>query len=294
MSTSRSMPLWRHASLLSAVVVLAFGAVSVRTASAQVAPSHDPSNSGAVAESSSNAAIPLVDDSSSDGGAAPSAAAASSGAQEGNGHGGYHSHSLWSHMTYEAGGGFNGPGGDSPKDITWGGNLTVGAGYRFNPRLSALVEYQFIDDKIPGALIAQAGATGGNDHIWSFTIDPVFELFPKSSNDVYITGGGGFYRKVTNFTDPEPTEFCSYFYCGVGYQNQVVGHFSSNQGGFNIGGGFEHRIGGLYDESKMKVFAEVRFLDVLSPALTTSPNGLGTTSVGSDTKVIPVTFGVRW
>ena len=216
-------------------------------------------------------------------------------AQEHGGYGSsYHSHNLWSHLTYEAGGGVNAPGGDSPKDITWGGNFTLGAGYRFNKYLSALIEYQFIDDKIPGALIAQAGATGGNDHIWSFTIDPVFDVFPKATNDVYITGGGGFYRKVTNFTDPQPTEFCSYFYCGVGYQNQVVGHFSSNQGGFNVGGGFQHRLGGMYGEGKAKLFAEVRFLDVLSPAITTSANGLGTTSVGSDTKVIPVTLGVRW
>jgi len=44
----------------------------------------------------------------------------------------------------------------------------------------------------------------------------------------------------------------------------------------------------------MKVFAEVRYLDVLSPAVTTEPNGLGTTTVGANTKIIPVTIGLRW
>jgi hypothetical protein len=44
----------------------------------------------------------------------------------------------------------------------------------------------------------------------------------------------------------------------------------------------------------MKVFAEARYLDVLSPALTTEPNGLGTTTVGADTKIIPVTVGLRF
>ncbi len=62
---------------------------------------------------------------------------------------------------------------------------------------------------------------------------------------MYVTGGGGFYRKVTSFTDVEPTEYCQFYYCGVGYTPQVVGHFSSNQGGFNIGGGYQHRMGGL-------------------------------------------------
>jgi hypothetical protein len=240
--------------------------------------------------------MPLADDASSDGAglpAAPSASGSGNGAAQ-EGGGGYHHHSLFSHMTFEAGGGFNAPTSDSSPYITWGGNINVGAGYRINPRVSVLAEYQFIDDKLPGALIAETGATGGNAHIWSFTLDPVVDLAPKRTNDVYVTGGGGFYRKVTNFTDPEPAEYCTYFYCGVAYQNTVVGHFSSNQGGWNVGGGFTHRLGGMYGDGTMKLFAEVRYLEMNTPAEVSTPNGLGTTTVGADTKLIPVTFGVRW
>jgi hypothetical protein len=295
MSFLRSLSLMRHVSLLSAAVALSLG-----SASAQVAPFHNSSDEPAASssESSSSTGILGADNgssSSSDALPADPAPSGSASGQESGGYGhNYHSHSLTSHLAFEAGGGFNAPTSSSSNDITWGGNFTLGAGYRFTNRISALVEYQFIDSKLPGALIAEAGATGGYDHIWSFSVDPVVDLFPKSTNDVYVTGGGGFYRKVTSFTDPEPTEFCSYFYCGVGYENTVVGHFSSNQGGYNIGGGFQHRLGGMYGEGKAKLFAEVRFLDVQSPAITTSANGLGTTSVGSDTKIIPVTFGVRW
>lgn len=288
MSSLRSLSLLRHASLLSAAVAFAIG-----SASAQVVASHDPSPSST---ESSSTAQPFDEASANPAGlpAAPSPSSSAAG-QENGGYGhGYHDHSMRSHLTFEAGGGFNGPTGSSSNDITWGGNITLGGGYKFSQRVSALLEYQFIDSKVPGALIAQAGATGGYDHIWSFTVDPVVDLFPKSANDVYVTGGGGFYRKVTSFTDPEPTQFCTYFYCGVGYQNQVVGHFSSNQGGFNVGGGFQHRLGGMYGEGKARLFAEARFLDVMSPSITTNANGLGTTSVGSDTKIIPVTFGVRW
>ena len=120
-----------------------------------------------------------------------------------------------------------------------------------------MIEYQFLDDKLPGQIIAEAGATGGNVHLWSVGIDPVFDLFPKSNNSVYVTGGGGFYRKVTNFTDVEPTEFCQFYYCGVGYAPQTVGHYSSNQGGFDIGGGYQHRFGGMYGDSRTRFFAEV-------------------------------------
>ncbi len=197
-----------------------------------------------------------------------------------------------SHYALEFGGGFNAPVSNS---VTYGGNFTVGGGVHINPRLAVLLEYQFMDDKLPGKYIAEAGAQGGNVHIWSFTLDPVFDLFPKSTNDLYVTGGGGFYRKVTSFTDPTQTYYCDYFYgCYPGVANQVVGHFSSNQGGWNFGGGYQHRIGGMYGEGRMKLFVEARFVDVLTPAVTTQPNGLGTTTVAADTKVIPVTLGLRW
>jgi len=286
MSSSRWVPFMRHASFLSIAAALAVG-----SACAQVGQSKDSSSPQLIAESSSSAA-PLLSDAAADGAPLPSAPAASAAGQE---RGGYHGHSYFSHLTYEAGGGANAPSSDSSPYITWGGNFTVGVGYRIDPHVSVMAEYQFIDDKLPGALIAETGANGGNAHIWSFTLDPVIDLFPKSSNSVYATGGGGFYRKVTNFTDPQQTYYCDYFYCYPGITNAVVGHFSSNQGGWSIGGGFEHRIGGLYGDSKMKLFAEARYLDVLTPAVNgITPNGLGVTTVAADTKVIPVTLGVRF
>jgi hypothetical protein len=197
-----------------------------------------------------------------------------------------------SNFALEFGGGFNAPHPDSTPYITWGGHFNVGAGYNFSPRLALLAEYQFIDDKLPGNLIAETGANGGNAHIWSLTLQPVVSLFPKSANDLYLTGGGGFYRKVTNFTDPMLTEWCDYYYCSVGTTNQVVGHFSSNQGGWNIGLGYQRHIGGAH--SRMKYFVEARYLNILTPAVTTQPNGLGTTTVGAGTTLIPVTVGVRW
>src|ERR1700734_3446516 len=162
MSSPRSMSLLRHVSLLSAAVFLAVGA-----ASAQVTLSHEPSvvdpssssiadssSSSAASESSSSAPMPLADDASVDGAALPGAPAAS-GAGAGQ-DSGYHHHSLFSHLAFEAGGGFNAPANDPY--ITWGGNFTLGAGYRFSPRVTLLTEYQFIDDKLPGALIAETGA----------------------------------------------------------------------------------------------------------------------------------------
>jgi hypothetical protein len=124
----------------------------------------------------------------------------------------------------------------------------------------------------------------------------MYEVNPKSSVTFYGVGGGGFYRKVTNFTDPQQGYYCDYFgFCYGVTQNVVVGHFSSNQGGWNIGGGLEHRFAGWNGDGRMKLFAEARYLDVLSPAVEgLTPNGLGVTTVGADTKIIPVTIGLRW
>ena len=140
-----------------------------------------------------------------------------------------HGNRITDHLAYEAGGGFNAPVGNDKPFITYGWNVTGGVGYRFNPHLSLMAEYQFIDDKLPGSLIADAGANGGQAHIWSLTLDPVIDLFPKRRDDIYVTGGGGFYRKLTQFTDPEEVEYC-YYFCEVGTENVVVSHFSSNQG----------------------------------------------------------------
>jgi hypothetical protein len=179
---------------------------------------------------------------------------------------------LLHNMSAEAGAGFNAPIGDDIPYITWGANFTLGGGFHASKRYTVLAEYQFIGDKLPGALIAEAGTQGGYAHIWSLTLDPVIDLFPERANSVYVTGGGGFYRKVTSFTDPGE------------YQSEVVSHFSSNQGGVSFGMGLTHR---LRWEDSMQFFAETRYLFLKTPPITQS-NGLGTT------ELLPVTIGFRW
>ena len=317
MSIPRWMSLWRLSSLCGAVFFFAVGSACAQSASSHsfssvgpnlqtesspnssLQPAGNSTAFGGASESSSNPpqAFASSPDSPAIADAALPAAPAPSGAAAGQNNAGNANNSGFkSHLTFLGGFGANPPAGSNQKQyITWGWNLTIGAGYQFTQRLSTNLEYQFIRDKLPGRLIAESGAQGGDAHIWSLTVDPVFDLVPKATNDVYVVGGGGFYRKVTNFTDPEPSQFCSYFYCGVGYVNQTVGHFSSNQGGWSVGGGYIHRMGGMYGDSRMKLFAEVRYLDVLSPAVVhLTPNGLGATSVAADTKLIPITLGVRW
>ncbi|HSY73231.1 MAG TPA: hypothetical protein VK798_13345 [Alloacidobacterium sp.] len=195
--------------------------------------------------------------------------------------------SKWSKVAFVAGAGFNAPVFDATSFSTYGANLTLGGGWNFNKWLGTLIEYQFLDNKIPGATLAAVGAPGGYTRVWSFTIDPIVNLPSKGKFGGYFTGGGGFYRKVTTFTTPQSVLYCNFFgFCFIGSQNVVIGHFSSNQGGMNIGAGLTWKAFG--PDSRGKLFAEARYLWVDSPSASATRQGTGTFTT------IPVTFGIRW
>jgi len=265
----------RHSALLGAALFLVAG-----TAHAQLTSSNS-SHDSAVSSSTDYLSnyLPLTDSSSAE--AALPGNPAGHGAAGGGPYDNKPRAGNFSRWTFEAGAGFNAPIGNDIPYITWGGNFTVGGGYRLSQRFSVMGEYQFIFDKLPGAFVAAGGGQNGNAHIQSITAAPAFDLFPKSTNDIYLVGGGGWYHKSTNFT----IQVCCDFY---GYPvNVTTNSFSSDQWGGSIGFGLTHRLGGVYGDGTMKLFAEVRYLFINTPPFS-EPNGLGTTGL------IPVTLGVRF
>ena len=177
MTSVRCLSLIRHTAMLCAAFALALGSASAQAVSAaDDSASYSSSNAGSLTELSSNTLQPAEGRSLADAAlpAAPSAAGQYDNRSRGGGIGG-----VRSHLTYEVGGGFNAPTEDSAQHVSWGGNVTVGAGYRFNQNASLMVEYQFIDSKLPGLIIDEAGATGGHVHIWSLTLDPVIRHYAE-------------------------------------------------------------------------------------------------------------------
>src|SRR5579863_4190743 len=262
---------------LGAVVLMGLGIAHAQHASTvlsnELAYSSFESNS---LNYSSSSEFALVNLSSADPSA--SAAPAAAGGQYDNNTGGGGRHYAW-----VGGGGFNAPIGNDAPYITWGGNFTAGGGLHFSHGLSALGEFSFFDNKLPGAFVAAGGGQAGNTHIFALTVDPVMDLFPKRTNSIYVVGGGGFYHKSTNFNVLGGYDF-------YGYPVYVTANsFSSNQGGLNLGFGLTHRLGGVYGDGQMKIFGEARYTWIATPSIgKNSPNGLGRT------EIIPVTFGVRW
>ena len=200
----------------------------------------------------------------------------------------YHHQDTWiDHLAIEAGAGLNVAAGNT---ATWqdvGYSINLGGGWNFNNRIGVLAEYSFNGANIPQNTLTNVGEPNGNVHVWSLTLDPIF--YYKTSGHIggYVTGGGGFYRKLTSFTQPVYVgDYCDYFYgCYPQYENVTLSHFSSNQGGVNIGTGVTYKLNA---DGKAKFYAEARYVWVDSP--TTSASSVGTGTVG----MFPVTFGFRW
>ncbi len=194
--------------------------------------------------------------------------------------------SRMSHLAIVAGAGFTGPiGNDTHGYDTWGYNLDVGGGWNFTKKVGVVVEYQFDRNKIPGATIAAIGAQGGNINSHLFLFDPIIYFYSGKSSGAYVTGGGGFSRKVTNFTDLQSVQQC-YYFCYYGYAPVTVASFSSTQGAFDAGLGLYWKAFGR--DSNAKLFAEARYVWVDSPKPTATTNGEGTEGL------IPATFGIRF
>ncbi len=293
------IPPIRRASLIAVALFLAAG-----LASAQSAPSQDQSSATGYSSSQaglSASGLQLAEFALPDNPAPGTSASGGGSGQYGNGggYGGGGKHAFLHNWAFEAGAGFNGPvgndtgngGGISTPVITWGGNFTVGGGLRFSNRISVLAEYQFMGDKLPGAMLSEWGVPAGNSHINSITGSPVIHLFPKWTNGVYLVGGWGWYHKSTNFQEYAEEE--SYY--GIYDVPVTVYSIASSQWGGNLGLGLYHRLGGgMYgnDAGHTELFAEARYTFLHSPPNTSPatalPNGFGTT------ELIPVTLGIRF
>lgn len=201
---------------------------------------------------------------------------------------GYSQHqenSTMSHIAIEAGGGFNRPLGYSRSFATWGGNVEIGGGWNFNKAFGVLAEWELLDNKIPGSYLSNVGVPGGHIHTWGLTLEPTYNIQTSGPWGGYAIGGGGFYRRVTTFTVPEEEEQC-YYFCYEEIVNVPVAHYSSNQGGLNIGGGVTYKAFG--EDSSGRLFAEIRYVWVNSPKSNVFGTPDGTESF------LPVTVGLRW
>jgi hypothetical protein len=283
----RPGPLLRRALITASALALGFSL----SAAAQTATTPDNSSSSASPDTYSSSNFDALLSPSAFLGSSPSAdptpkalASPQYGNQKGPQYPGYES--KVSHIAFVGGGGFSAPvGNDTHGFETWGYNLDVGGGWNFTKKFGIVFEYQFDRMKIPGATLANAGVQGGNINSHLFLFDPVYYYYQHHSSGAYITGGAGFSRKVTNFTDLEEGEEC-YYFCYYVTEPVTVSSFSSTQAAADIGLGFYWKAFG--PDSNGKLFVEARYIFVDSPKPTTTTEGEGTEGL------VPVTLGIRF
>jgi hypothetical protein len=142
----------------------------------------------------------------------------------------------------------------------------------------------------------------GNNHIWSFSLDPSYNFYSGEGLGAYVIGGFGFYHKVANFTEPEEGEYCDPYYgCYPYVANGVIDHYTSNAPGVNGGLGLTYKFSHFSNE---KLFAEVRYVYTFNSAragVTAATASPADEDVANDfpynsnrTGYLPVKFGLRF
>lgn len=222
------------------------------------------------------------------------------------------------------GGGFAAPASDQFNYATTSWGFQVGAGRNFNRRVGVNLEFNYdhfgmtgqtltnqenlynyiIETYAPGSVENGSGVSGldGNSHIWSLSLNPIYNLKSGEGLGAYVTGGVGFYHKVANFTVPAQESYCDYYgFCYAVVANQVIDHYTSNAFGVNGGVGLTYKFSRFANE---RLYAEVRYVYLLNsarPGVTIDNVSAANVSVANDfpqnsnrTGYLPVKFGLRF
>ena len=189
----------------------------------------------------------------------------------------------FSRFRFNVGGGVGFPQGDLSSFVNSSGNFVAGGGYNFAKYFGVDTEYYWQDMPINDRVIQQLNTTSqtvrAQQYAWTF--NPIVEVPLVRKVGTYVIGGIGWYHRSGQTTKPAVGVVCipywSWWYgCAIGTTDIVTNSRSSSAFGENVGVGFTYRLG----ESHLKIYAEVRYHHA-------SYNNV-------PTKLVPVTFGVRW
>ncbi|HYZ84689.1 MAG TPA: hypothetical protein VE621_09815 [Bryobacteraceae bacterium] len=121
----------------------------------------------------------------------------------------------------------------------------------------------------------------GNARIYSVTGNLKFPLAAIGRVEPYIIGGGGWYRRAVEFTEPA-TGIVTVFDPWWGWvgdvavpTNRVLGSVSRDAGGVNIGGGLSFHVA-----ERTRIFAQIRWHRAFQ-----SP---------TNTTLVPITLGISF
>jgi hypothetical protein len=181
-----------------------------------------------------------------------------------------------SHFTFQAGAGFTQGVGRTGTYTDTGWNTSLGFGYNFNSYVGALINLNDSQLGINSATLSNIGEPGGGINMLTATLDPVIHLTPHSHFDLYVTGGGGMFRRYQDFSAPAlvPVSGFNHFF-GFYPATEILSSYSVIKPGVDVGVGVA-----LGTKWHGKFYAEAKYDKMY--------NGL------QHTDFLPVTFGFRW
>jgi len=150
------------------------------------------------------------------------------------------------------------------------------------PHFETNVQFAYNGFGVQPRVLDELGVPGGNSHLWSLTVDPKLRLGGNSSVDPYIVGGVGYYRRTVEFTSPTVGQivlfdpFFDTFFSTLVPADQVLGNITRGGVGGSLGAGFDVRLG----QSGLRLFVEARYHYADTGRI--------------PTRMIPVTFGLKW
>ena len=184
-----------------------------------------------------------------------------------------------------------------------------GGGRMFNRHLGANLEFGYDNFGLSaysmtnyltytglGSATSNQYGISGNMHVWNFSIQPIYKFAGSSGLGGFITGGAGFYHKVTNFQ--APSQVCSYYY-GCYTVNEAFDHYTSNAPGFDIGGGVTYKFSRF---SNQELYIDARYVYMANQAKSGVNASNYTNYTGNNyypdnsltTTYIPVKVGLRF
>lgn len=184
-------------------------------------------------------------------------------------------------FSFDVGGGFTEPLGNTGRNLDIGWNVGAGAGFNFSQYVGAMIDVNYNRFGINGSTLNAVGFPGGDVGIFSATLDPIVHLTPHGRFDLYVIGGGGMYRQNQEFTAPTIAGITGFdpffgFYTAAVPSTQVLASNSVVKPG--VDGGLGVAFGTKWHG---EFFAEARYNRIFM-------------NNNQHTDFLPVTFGFRW
>jgi hypothetical protein len=144
-----------------------------------------------------------------------------------------------------------------------------------------LGELDFMGPGMEQSVLTALTVPQGNIRVYSVTGNLKLNLIPVGPVNLYVIGGGGWYRRTVEFTRPTTQlvtvydPWWGYFGNAVVPANQILGSVTRDAGGVNVGGGVSFAAG-----HRTRIYAESRWHRAYH-----NP---------TNTTIVPITIGLRF